>query len=181
MPSGSEIKTFASFQNFANLDGSGTSLSTCGIKVAKGVSVEQSIAKDWKPDGQISSIKGVTDFKASVQLADFGLASINASSRSRFSYNNDNSALAQRFAIGVDVPVSKNVSLYFTPNSTTNINLKNGEIAEPTLSIYSGANINFKLADKNCTLSAEVQGYDLINNPTAKAKTGVNLIFKMNF
>ena len=177
----SKVNTFGVLQNFINFDGTGTSMATAGIKVADGVTVEQSISKDWNEYGQITAFKGVTDFKTSNKVADIGRASLNFTSRARFSYNDASAALAERFALGVDIPVSKNVSLYFTPNSTTTYNFKTVKISEPTLSVYSGANVNFKMMGNDCTLTAEGQAYDLIRKPTAASKTGFNLMFKMKF
>ncbi len=176
-----KVDTFGTLQNFANFDGTGTSMATAGVKVADGITVEQSVAKDWDKYGNVTAFKGVTDFKTSNKVADLGGASLNFTSRSRISYNNDSATFAERFALGVDVPVSKRVSLYFTPNSTTTYNFKTGKLSEPTLSVYSGANINFKMMKNDCTFTAEGQAYDLIRKPTAASKTGFNLMLKMKF
>ncbi len=175
------IDTFGTLQNFANFDGTGTSLATAGVKVANGITIEQSIGKDWDENGNITAFKGVTDFKTSRKVADLGRASLNFTSRSRFTYNDDSSSFAERVALGVDIPVSKQVSLYITPNSTTTYNFNTGKLSEPTLSVYSGANIKFKMMGNDCTLTAEGQAYDLIRKPAAASKTGFNLMFKMNF
>ncbi len=176
------IDTFGTLQNFINFDGTGTSMATAGVKLADGVTIEQSISKDWNDAGKITAFKGVTDLKTSNKAADLGRrASLNFTTRTRFSYNNDGGALAERLALGVNFPVSEHVSLYFTPNSTTTYNFKTGKLSEPTLSVYSGANINFKMMGNDCTLTAEGQAYDLIRKPTAASKTGFNLMFKMNF
>ena len=176
-----KVSTFGVLQNFINFDGTGTALATAGVKVADGVTVEQSVCKDWNEHGKVTAFKGVTDFKTSTKVADLGKASLNFTSRARFSYNNENAAWAERLALGVDIPVSDKVSLYFTPNSTTTYNFKTGKFSEPTLSVYSGANVKFKMMGNDCTLTAEGQAYDLIRKPTAASKTGFNLMFKMNF
>ncbi len=176
-----DIKTFGTLQNFINFDGSGTALSTFGVKVSNGITVEQSVGNDWDKYGNISNFRGITDFKTSNKIADLGRASLNFSSRSRVSYNNNSASLAERFALGLDIPVSDKLSFYFTPNSTTTYNFRTGKLSEPTLSVYSGANLKFQFMKNDCTLTAEGQAYDLIRKPTAPSKTGFNLMFKMNF
>ena len=176
-----QLDSYASIQSFSNFDGSGSAYRTCGFKIAKGVSIEQSIAKSWKEDGEFKDYKGVTDLKTSAKIGKIGNTSINFSSRSRMSYNDNTSAFAQRIAVGISVPISDNVSFYFTPNSTTTVDFKKNTISEPTASIYTGFDSKFNIGKSNCSLAAELQSYDLINNPTAKSKTGFNMIFKVNF
>lgn len=163
------VNTVVSASTFQNLDGSNFSTEGVEVKYTKGFASLGGYLGIGTSLGD-NSAGMIADVKGSVK---YGQTPFSGGFRLRHNVNNDSQTVQLRVQpTTLNIPVSKNTSIYTTPYAAAKLNYGTGKI-KPEAGVFAG--VSTKIANASVFVEGQIYDFGNINKSNIGINAGVSI------